>query len=409
MSIATIKTDLTSASYMRNPHPVLQDFVSQGPVVQSKIIFLGNMNFVTHHALVLDMLKSSDKFAVDGRNAGRRTQLPIFFLPKAFKLLMSNMLSVDDPDHRRLRKAADTSFRTANIEALRPAIETIADGLLDKIVQSGEQDLMQGYFNELPMLVICELLGLDEKDRQALSAEIKSFADIKSAWGMFKVAPAIKRMSAYLRVEFEAVRQTPKPGLITELVSIADADETRMSEEELLSMVFIIFIAGHETTKNLLACSVPCLLDHPEQLGALRSNPELWPIAVEELIRFNSPVQMTKPRYAKDDMVFHGQALKNGEMFMAFLAAANMDPAYFDDPFRFNIHREKVRHVGFGSGIHLCLGIQLARIETQVALQRLFTRYPHLSLAQTAANLKWARRLGARGLKSLPVYFGAPS
>lgn len=394
---------------MANPHPVLQEFVRQGPIVQGKIPFIGKMKFVTCHDPVMDMLKGAGTFAVDGRNAGRRSQLPMFFLPKAFKLLMSNMLSVDDPDHRRLRKAADTSFRTANIEALRPAIETIADGLLDKLASSGQQDLMQGYFNELPMLVICELLGLEQKDRDALSHEIKSFADIKNAWGMFKVAPAIKRMSTYLRTEFDAVRKNPKPGLISQFVSIADTDETRMSEEELLSMVFILFIAGHETTKNLLSCAVPCLLDHPEQLRALKVSPDLWPITVEELIRFNSPVQMTKPRYAKDDMMFHGQALKKGEMFMAFLAAANIDSDYFDDPLTFNIHREKVRHVGFGNGIHLCLGIQLARVEAQVALQRLFNRYPNLTLAVPKVNLQWGRRIGSRGLTSLPVNFGARS
>ncbi len=400
------KSVLTSHEFMANPHPVLADFVARGPIVEAKIPFVGKMNFITNHAAVMDMLKASDKFAVDGRNAGRRYQMPgMIYMPKAFKLLMSNMLSVDDPDHRRLRKVADKTFRTANIESMRPAIEKIADELLDRMQSDGENDLLRGYFSELPMLVICELLGLEEDDRQRLTQEIKNFADIKNAWGFFKVAPAIKKMSNYLRAEFDEVRQNPKPGLITEFVKLADTDEDRLSEEELLAMVFVLFIAGHETTKNLLACSVPCLLDHPDQLAALQADPSLWAMAVEELIRFTAPVQMTKPRFAKMDMKFHGQTIKQGQMFMSLLAAANLDQAYFDDPLTFNIHREKVRHVGFGNGMHLCLGIQLARVEAQIALERLFTRFPDLSIATPQADLQWMTRLGARGLKALPVNF----
>ena len=390
---------------MANPHPVLQDFVARGPITQSKIPFLGKMNFLTHHAAVMDMLKSSDKFVVDGRNAGKRSQIPVPYLPKTFKLLMSNMLSLDDPDHRRLRKVADKTFRTANIDAMRPAIEAMADQLLDEMEAKGETDLMQGYFDVLPLLVICELLGLGAEDREKLTQEIRAFVDISSVFGVFKISPAIKRMSNYLREEFAAVRANPKPGLITEFVKLADTDEDRLSENELLSMVFVLFIAGHETTKNLLSCAVPCLLDHPKQLQDLREDSSLWPMAVEELMRFTSPVQMTKPRYAATDMEFHGQAIKQGQMFMALLAAANLDPAYFDDPLTFNIHRPKVRHVGFGNGVHLCLGIQLARVEAQVALERLFARYPELSLGVPREDLVWTTRLASRGLKRLPIQF----
>ena len=390
---------------MANPHPVLQDFVARGPITQSKIPFLGKMNFLTHHAAVMDMLKSSDKFVVDGRNAGKRSQIPIPYIPKTFKLLMSNMLSLDDPDHRRLRKVADKIFRTANIDAMRPAIEAMADQLLDEMEAKGETDLMQGYFDVLPLLVICKLLGLGAEDREKLTAEIRAFVDISSVFGVFKISPVIKRMSNYLREEFAAVRKNPKPGLISEFVKLADTDEDCLSENELLSMVFVLFIAGHETTKNLLSCAVPCLLDHPEQLQALKADASLWPIAVEELIRFTSPVQMTKPRYAVHDMEFHGQSFKQGQMVMALLAAANLDPAYFDDPLTFNIHREKIRHVGFGNGVHLCLGIQLARVEAQVALERLFARYPDLSLGVPRTELVWTTRLASRGLKRLPVHF----
>ena len=393
---------------MANPHPVLQDFVARGPITKSKIPFLPRpMNFLTQHAAVMEMLKSSDKFVVDGRNAGKRSQLPMCFMPKTFKLLMANMLSLDDPDHRRLRKVADKTFRTANIEALRPAIAEMADGVLDKMEGQAEPNLLDGYFDRLPLLVICELLGLDAIDRDRLTAEIKAFSDITSIMGIFKISPAIKRMSDYLRAEFEVVRKTPKPGLITQFVKLADTEEDRLSEDELLAMVFVLFIAGHETVKNLLSCAVPCLLDHPEQLQNLKEDSSLWPVAVEELIRFTSPVQMTKPRYAAHDMEFHGQALKKGQMFMALLSAANIDPAYFDDPLTFNIHREKVRHVGFGNGVHLCLGIQLARVEAQVALERLFARYPDLALAVPIERLVWAKRLGSRGLKHLPVQFSA--
>lgn len=379
--------------------------VANGPVVRAKLPIIGKTWFATHHDAVMALLKDNDNFAIDRRNAGKKNFLPIPFVPKAFKLLMENMLSYDDPDHRRLRKVADKSFRTANIEAMRPSIEVIANQLLDEMISTGNQDLVSGLFSKLPNLVICELLGLDTEQQNQLSKQLAAFDEVTNLSGLFKVSPAIKKMTRFFIEEFEARRRHPKPGLISEFIKIADTDEDRLSENELVAMVFILFIAGNETTKNALSSAVPCLLDHPEQLRALKNDWSLAPIATEELIRFNSPVMLTKPRFARHDLEFYGHPLKKGQSIMAMLAAANLDPSYFDDPLQFNLHREKVRHVGFGNGMHLCLGIQLARVEIQVTLETLFKRYPDLSLAVPYRSLVWAKRIGARGLKSLPVNF----
>jgi cytochrome P450 PksS len=221
-------------------------------------------------------------------------------------------------------------------------------------------------------------------------------------WALFRLG----HIQNLLREEFRALHENPREGLVSELVH-AEADGQKMSENELLAMVFVLFVAGHETTTHLLSSGVWTLLSHPGAADAVRvMDEEARLIAVDELMRYCTPVQMTKPRFVKEDMAFEGRALKRGDRVFGFLAAGNMDPAEFDNPQTLNLSRRPNRHVGFGSGPHVCLGIHLARLEGEVALDVLFRRYPALAIKGEAESVKWISRAGLRGLKQLPLALG---
>lgn len=401
--IFEVKTSiLIKETYKNNPYPILAELVAQGPVVPTKIPFVGKIKLVTTYDAVLDLLKKNEHFALDGRNAGKSSQLGMRWLPKSLLVLAQNMLVMDDPDHRRLRKLADFPFRPANIEAMRGAIARLADDLLDDLAVQENPDVVDGFCRQLPLAVICELLGLPHEDRLTFSRWMNSFGSATGILALIRVIPALKNIMNYLRKEFERRRVDPGAGLITELVQLEAAGD-RLSEDELLSMTMLLFIAGHETTTHLISTSLLTLLEHRNVLEELRADWSVLPAAVEELLRYNSPVQGTKPRHAKSDMSFHGADIKRGDVCMAWLAAANMDPSRFTNPADFNIHREKHHPLGFGGGAHFCLGLQLARLETQIALERFFTRWPNAGLATSRDKLRWIGHIGMRGLKAMPL------
>ncbi len=396
------KVNLFDRAYRRNPQPVLDRIVADGPFHESRLPLIGNVLFVTRYKAVTEFLKDADRFVLDGRNAGLSSQFGIAFLPKTLRLLGQNMLTMDDPDHRRQRKLADAPFRTVAIEALQPGIARIADGLLDEMAARRETDLVAGFCRPFPLLVICELLGLPEADRPRFTQWMSAFARAGFPSAVFTLLPSIRRIAAYLRAEAAAARADGRPGLITALAR-AEADGDRLSEDELVALLFLLFVAGHETTTHLISGAVLALLEHPAALAALRADWSLAPAAVEEALRFLSPVQMTKPRYARADTMFHGRALRRGDRLIAHLAAANMDPEAFPDPARFDIQRPKPRHVAFGGGPHLCLGVHLARAEARIGLERLFTRWPSMALAVERDALRWTKHPGIRGLRALPL------
>jgi cytochrome P450 len=218
-----------------------------------------------------------------------------------------------------------------------------------------------------------------------------------------RFVPSLFRLVGYFKRHFEQCRRQPRPGLMTALVQ-AEQDGDRLSENELLAMAFLLLVAGHETTVHLIGGGVLALLQAPEQMARLLADPSLVPSAVEELLRFVSPVQIAKPRYVRDDLEFYGQPLVRGEVVIPMLASANADPHRFDHPEQMDIARSPNPHVALGTGMHFCLGAQLARVETQVAIERLFTRFSNLALAvHDVSALKYTGRLGMRALTALPV------
>lgn len=250
--------------------------------------------------------------------------------------------------------------------------------------------------------MICEVLGLPAADRPKFKKWFSSFANMKSIWGIFRLVPGLRKTLRYLRGQFEHVRREPSEGLITALVEAEQAGD-RLSDTELQSMVMLLLLAGHETTVHLISNSVLTVLQLPAVRQELFDDWSKVESAVEEMLRYNSPAQFAKPRFVTEDTDFHGQKLSRGEVVMPVLASANYDPARFDEPTEFQIDRPRNYHLGFGAGPHVCLDLKLARAETQIVLQRLFTRWPNLRPAFEPSCPDWSKRLGMRSLSTLKV------
>jgi cytochrome P450 len=225
---------------------------------------------------------------------------------------------------------------------------------------------------------------------------------VTSLWGIFRFLPALSRLVAYFERHFEQCRRSPRPGLMTALVQ-AEQDGDRLSADELLAMAFLLLLAGHETTVHLIGGGTLALLGAPEQKAWLAADGSLLPSAVEELLRFVCPVHLAKPRYLGRDLEFRGRPLHRGDVVIPMLASANTDPARFHEPERLDVGRSPNPHVAFGTGSHFCLGAQLARVEALVVTERLFRRFPKLSLAVPPGALRYTGRLGIQALTALPV------
>ena len=326
--------------------------------------------------------------------------------------LNRNMLNSDPPEHTRLRRVVSQAFAPRRIEALRPRVATVVDSLLDKIVPRGEADLMRDFAIPLPMTVICELLGVPPADHD----QVLDWTQVIRTSGSTRRPPeeeraavqeAQARLHDYLTELVRAKRGDPADDIIGALVRAVDRDRT-LSEAELVTTTFLLLFAGHQTTADFLGNAVLALLTHPEQLALLRSTPRLLPTAIEELLRFDGPLPVASPRITTEDVEYQGVRIPRGSIVGVAINAANHDPAHFADPDRLDLRRVRGPHLGFGHGVHYCLGVSLARMEALLALSALLRRLPGLRLAVPLAEV---RRLPAaspfRGLLELPVTFSA--
>lgn len=396
------KFDLAGRAFKRDPGPTFARMRAQGPLVESRMPFLGPVTYATTYEAVATLLKSPDDFVVDVRKAGRKSVPGLRWMPRSMQFLAENMLLKDDPEHRRLRRLVDAPFRRDSIDAYRGRIAEIADGLLDGLAAARDGDLVRHFARALPLMVICELMGVPREDLPRFSRWMARISSVRSVPGMFLVLPAAYTTSGYLRRHFARRRAEPRDDLISTLVQPTESGEL-LSDDELLAMCYLLFIAGHETTTHLISGAVLTLLQHPEQLASLKDDWARAPSAVNELLRYLSPVQLSKPRYAVQDTTIAGAPVKRGAALMAVLASANRDPEAFEQPERLDLGRESNRHLAFGSGPHLCLGLHLAQAEAEIGLQRLFTRYPHLQLAISESEVRWSTRFGLRALERLPL------
>jgi cytochrome P450 len=324
-----------------------------------------------------------------------------------------HMLNVDPPDHTRLRRLVAGAFTQARVEALRPAMQATVDELLDAVAAAGPEavDLVEAFAFPLPFTVICELLGVPSEDRARLGRHLTILLGPTATPDAYARAKASSDVVTELLAELVAgKRRHPGDDLVSGLVAARDGDDV-LDEREMLSTIFQLIVAGHETTTNLIGNGVVALLHDPAQLATLLQEPDRWPAAVEELIRFDGPAQHATFRYATEDVVLGDTTIPAGGQVLVCLAAANRDAAQIDGPDRLDVTRVGTRHLGFGHGIHHCLGAGLARMEGQMALASLFARFPHLRLAVPASDLRWGRGDGVvlRGLTELPVLVHPPA
>jgi cytochrome P450 len=395
-----IAIDLTSQAFKENPFPTLAQMRDAGPVIRVRFPLFGKVWMATTYEAVSELLRDHRQFVQNPTSAGNSWMKTLLrWLPRTLKPLATNMLLRDPPDHRRLRSLVDQAFQRHSIEALRPHIEMLADEALDRLASEaarsgGTVDLLAHFARPFPLAVICEMLGLPHEDRQQFTRWASRFSTSSSLVGIF--------WGLYVRSEFQRQSREPREGLLAALIQAEEAGD-RLSEDELVAMVFLLLAAGHETTLHQIALSVLALLDHPAQLAALTADWRLADAAVQELLRYISFAQVTKPRYAVADTIFHGQLIRRGQMLFACLASANADPVVFAEPERLDIHRNAQRHLAFGAGIHVCLGAKLARTEIEIALERLFMQFPDLQLAVPRTALRYSARPGTRAILALPV------
>jgi cytochrome P450 len=396
--------DFTSQDYLRDPATGAARLRAAGPVVRVRFPIVGQVWTTTTQELAGRVLKDSTSFTLrkeDGALAGLR-----WWMPGVLRALANSMLTTDEPDHTRLRSIVDEAFRRRAILDMEPRILAIATELAGELFSEGKPaDLVERYARRLPLAVICELLGLPEADRPKFIAWTRSFTALTGALGFLRLLPALSALKRYLEAQIEAARKHGGEGLIAELIRV-EKEGGRITGAEMVAMVFLLLGAGTETTTHLISGSVFELLRKPELRDWLAEDWSRGNLAVEEFLRFVSPVQFSKPRFVGRDMELGGVPLKKGDKIMAMLGAANMDPQANEHPERLELERRPNKHLAFGTGIHFCLGHQLARIEGKCALLALFTRWPNLSLAVDPADIRWRERPGLRAVAALPVVAG---
>jgi cytochrome P450 len=320
--------------------------------------------------------------------------------PDSIGALDGHMLNSDPPDHGRLRRLVNKAFTTRRVEQLRPRITAITAALLDDMSASREVDLLASFAFPLPITVICELLGIpvaDRDDFRAWSASIVSNTVTQDVFMEHATA-----MVRYFKALLAAKRREPADDLLSALVLARDEGDT-LRETELISMVFLLLVAGHETTVNLIASGMLALLLNPGELGRLRADPTLRGAAVEELLRYTSPVNHATFRFATEPIEIGGARIGRGEPVLVALSSANRDPSRFADPDLLDLGRDSSGQLAFGHGIHYCLGAPLARLEAEIAFGALLERFGSMTLAVPPETLRWRPSTLIHGLEALPV------
>lgn len=395
---ADAQARLLAPAAMDDPYPLYHQLRTNAPIRWDGATWV-----LTRYADVLAVLR--DPRARAARIDPDPAWLEQTGLAPLFTTHARMMLFTDPPDHTRLRGLVNTAFTPRVVEGLRSRITALVDELIDRIAAAGHTDLIQDLAYPLPVTVIAELLGVPTTMREQFrrwSDGLATFIGGSSAPEMQTFMHAqrcVLELSDYLRGEIAARRQQPRADLLTALVQ-AEAAGDRLSSEELIANAILLLVAGHETTTNLIGNGMLALLRHPDQHRRLVEQPELIGSAVEELLRYDSPVQATS-RIMADDLELDGQRIRRGQHVTLLIGAANRDPAQFPDPDRLDITRQPNRHLSFAHGPHFCLGAPLARLEAQIAIGRLLQRLPTLQLATD--RLVWRDNFTLRGLTALPL------
>jgi len=397
--MADIQFNPMAPEFVADPYPTYHRLRAEDPVHHSALGFW----VLTRYADVIAMLRDP-----------RLVKEPIAaFVAARFGMAVPpglglSMLDRDPPDHTRLRGLVSKAFTPKALEALRPHIRQIVDGLLAKVEGKGEMDLIEEFAYPLPVRVICEMLGVPVADHERFKGWGLDIARGLDAIMLPPDSEVARRsmagrhaLAGYFRELIAERRAAPREDMLSALIAAEEAGD-KLNEDELLATCLLLLVAGHETTVNLIGNGSLALLRHPGELRRLRENPGLIGSAVEELLRYDGPVQRTA-RIPSENVTLGGVTIPKGEMVMPFLGAADRDPAQFPDPDRLDITRADNRHIAFGMGVHFCLGAPLARMEGQIAINAMLQRLPKLALATDRPEYR--ESLTLRGLKALPVSF----
>lgn len=404
MDPSNLFLDFKSPEFRNDPHPLYARLRARAALVPVRGSYVRGGLFATRYPAVAELLRDP-RFVNDPTHAGARHAMSAWWMPRLFTTMQSNMLNSDEPRHRRLRNLVSRAFTPARVREMRASAEQIIERLLDDAARRREVDLMAAFALPLPLAIISEMLGIPAEDRARFHGWMTRLTNSFSG-GIVRVLLQIPNGNRLLRL-FDALiqrrRAEPQGDLISALVQAEEDDGDRLGADDLISMVFLLLLAGHETTVNLIGTGTLALLHHPDQLAALRARPETIPCALEELLRFTSPAIFGAPRYASEDLEFHGHQVARGTPIFAGLAAANRDPDAFTDPDCLDLTRDPNRHLAFGVGIHFCMGAPLARLEGSLAINALLQRFPAMRLAVPADRLHWRLPGNIRGLTALPM------
>ena len=407
---APVKKVLFSDEILQDPYPTYARLHEEGPLHYVDVGSKWAVWSVFSHA-------ECSSIAKDPRLSAKRAKQMLLPLPlsrqsefsELSRMLSLWLIFMDPPEHTRLRKLLNKGFSAAAVEGLRPQAEAIVDQMLKPLQHGSEVELMSEFANPMPVRIISELLGVP----QALHG---TFVNASRAIAVFRGNPnrtveearaaqdALVELTEFFRKTVAERRRNKGSDLISLLIDIEEEGEV-LTEEELYAQCIALLFAGHETTRNLIGNGMYTLLQHPQETAELRERPEMIRSAVEELLRYESPVQFTA-RVLKEDVEVCGQQIRKGWTVLCMLGAANRDPKQFKEPNQLDLKRLNNQHLAFSAGLHFCIGAQLARLEGQIALLNLVQRFPEMKL--TGPRPEWASTFGFRGLKSLPVILQKP-
>ncbi|MGX5516075.1 cytochrome P450 family protein [Bacillus cereus] len=396
--------NLASAQFKEDAYEIYKESRKKQPILFVNQVEIGKEWLITRYEDAMPLLKDN-RLKKDWTNVFSQDIKNMYLSVDNSDHLTTHMLNSDPPNHSRLRSLVQKAFTPKMIAQLDKRIEKIADDLISDIERKGTLNLVDDYSFPLPIIVISEMLGIPKEDQAKF--RIWSHAVIASPETPEEIKETEKQLSefiTYLQYLVDIKRKEPKEDLVSALI-LAESEGHKLSARELYSMIMLLIVAGHETTVNLITNTVLALLENPNQLQLLKDNPKLIDSAIEEGLRYYSPVEVTTARWAAEPFQIHDRTIEKGDMVVIALASANRDETVFENPEVFDITRENNRHIAFGHGSHFCLGAPLARLEAKIAITTLFNRMPELQIKGNREEIKWQGNYLMRSLEELPLTF----
>ncbi|HFE45306.1 MAG TPA: cytochrome P450 [Nannocystis exedens] len=400
-----MKLNLSAPAVRRDPYPTYAYLRKYEPLIAVKRRFVGRVWYLSRYEDVATALR-------DPRLVSRRSSVGDgkgwpWWMPRSFRPFVESLVTSDGDDHRRLRALVQVAFTPRRIADLQTQVETVIANQIDVLASKGARgpvDLIEDFALPVPLAIISNMMGVRQEQQLAFHRLTNHFVELAEhgVAGLFIGARNTRKLILFLREQVAEKRANPGDDLISALL-VAEADGERLTVEEVAAMIFLLLLAGHETTVNLIGSGTLALLDNPSQFELLREDPTLAELAVEELLRFTNPVEQASPRYAKEPIELYDRVIRRGEIVVLVLASANRDPEVFNRADELDITRTPNRHLAFGHGVHYCLGAPLARMEGRIAVNALLARFPGVRLAVPRDRIEWRRSTLLRGTKRLPV------